>query len=338
MAEPCNLLDTDFDESTIELPLSRPETEVTPVLYILAKNRIDRMSDLVNDLLINSREYSYDEVIELDRKLKMAEASLPPIFRWQPFSQSFMVPPQIVVHSLGLRLSKQRLNIRLHRKYLAPSYTHVEYKYSQTACIQAAIEILEFQQLVDEETRPDGMLYPVRFMTTTSVGQFVFLLGMSIISYYLQLAKTWPEMSLDQDMSTKIHNLLHNSYRIWLRSSTVSREAREATEHLSLLLGLRAQAGDQRVAEQPAETAAISTTTNATISSDFTTSQDAIMPFDNVNWDAFQAHGEFPRSSVFSADFLVPPVPVPVPGSSSAGGVFMASAVDKHRRFWQIDI
>ncbi|GKT96755.1 fungal specific transcription factor domain protein [Colletotrichum tofieldiae] len=39
-AEPRNLLDTDFNDSTVKLPPSRPETEVTPVLNSLAKGRI----------------------------------------------------------------------------------------------------------------------------------------------------------------------------------------------------------------------------------------------------------------------------------------------------------
>ncbi|KUJ22237.1 fungal-specific transcription factor domain protein [Mollisia scopiformis] len=231
--EPRNLLDTDFDEFTTELPPSRPETEETPVLYILAKNRIDHISGLVSDLLANTREHSYEEVMELDGKLQEAESSLPPIFRWQPLSQSFMVPPQIVMHRVWLQLAVPRLTIWLHRKYLA------EYKYSQDACVQAAIKILEFQQLLDEETRPDGLLYPVRWMMTTSLGHFVFLLGMSILCYYVQLAKIRPDISLNEETGTKIYNLLRSTYPIWLRSSTVSREARQAAEHLSLLLGLQ---------------------------------------------------------------------------------------------------
>jgi hypothetical protein len=41
-AEPRNLYDSDFDEDTTEseMPISRPETEVTPTLYVLAKFRL----------------------------------------------------------------------------------------------------------------------------------------------------------------------------------------------------------------------------------------------------------------------------------------------------------
>ncbi|WYZ41098.1 hypothetical protein EsH8_IV_001439 [Colletotrichum jinshuiense] len=201
-AEPRNLLDTDFDESTVKLPHSRPETEVTPVLYSLAKSRIDKMMGLVSDLVNDTRENPYTEILELDRKLQEAEASLPITFRWQPLSQSFMVLPQIVIHRVLLQLAIQRLTIWLHRKYLAPSYCQPRYEYSRRACLQAAIKILEFQQIVLEETQTDGLLYPVRWarwMFTSSRPRAVFLLGVSILCYYVQLSKSQPDVSLDQD-------------------------------------------------------------------------------------------------------------------------------------------
>ncbi|RKK07379.1 hypothetical protein BFJ65_g17583 [Fusarium oxysporum f. sp. cepae] len=186
-AEPRNLLDTDFDDTTTELPPSRPETEVTPVLYSLAKGRIDKMMGLVNDLVNDTQEHPYTEIMELDRKLQEAEASLPPIFRWQPLKQSFMVAPQIVMHRVLLQLAIQRLTIWLHRKYLAPPYTQPRYQYSRRACVQAAIKILEFQQIVLEETQGDGLLYPARWarwMLLSSRPRAVFLLGVSILCYY----------------------------------------------------------------------------------------------------------------------------------------------------------
>ncbi|KAF4436383.1 hypothetical protein FACUT_6477 [Fusarium acutatum] len=161
-AEPRNLLDSDFDVNTIDLPPSRAETEVTPVLYSLAKGRIDKMMGLVSDLVNDTREHPYTEIMELDRKLRQAEASLPPIFQWQPLSQSFMVAPEIVMHRVLLQLAIQRLTIWLHRKYLAPPYPQPRYHYSRNACVQAAIKILEFQQIVLEETQADGLLYPAR--------------------------------------------------------------------------------------------------------------------------------------------------------------------------------
>jgi hypothetical protein len=48
--EPRNLLDSDFDENTLELPTSRPESEVIPILFLLAKNKIISVGGLISDL------------------------------------------------------------------------------------------------------------------------------------------------------------------------------------------------------------------------------------------------------------------------------------------------
>ncbi|RAK95572.1 fungal specific transcription factor domain-containing protein [Aspergillus ibericus CBS 121593] len=275
--EPRNLLDTDFDENTPELPASRPETEVTPVLYSLAKSRIDQMNGLVSDLVNDTREHPHSEILELDRKLQEAEASLPPIFRWQPLSQSFMVLPQIVMHRVLLQLAIQRQTIWLHRKYLTPAYSPAHYQDSRNACVQAAIKILEFQQIVDEETQRDGLLYPVRWMFMSSRPQAVFLLGISILCYYVQLTKSRPDVALDSDTGLRIHNLLRNTYPLWLRSSAVSREARRVVEHLGPLLGLRGR-------PEPAPLVGATTVGPAP----WVPPQDPVPLMDPPNWDSYE--------------------------------------------------
>ncbi|PNP61101.1 hypothetical protein FNYG_14189 [Fusarium nygamai] len=272
--EPGNLLDSDFDVNTTELPPSRPETEVTPLLYSLAKGRIDKMMGPVNDLINDTKEHPYREIMELDRKLQEAEASLPPIFQWQPLRQSFMVAPEIVMHRVLLQLAIQRLTIWLHRKYLAPPYSQACYQHSRNACVQAAIKILEFQQIVQEETQGDGLLYPARWakwMLLSSRPRAVFLLGVSILCYYVQLAKSRPDVSLDESTGTKIHCLLRNAYPLWLHSTTVSREARRAIDYLSLRLGFQEQ--------EIGDPLAVSTVD---------TSQDTDISLDQFPWDTYE--------------------------------------------------
>lgn len=279
-AKPRNLLDTDFDEETAELPPSRPETEITPVLYGLAKSRIDDISGEVSDFVADTREQSYEATMELDRKLHEAQRGLPAIFQWQPLSQSLMVPPQIVVHRMWLQLAEQRLTIWLHRKYLAPRYRKPEYKYSRDVCIHAAIRILEFQQLVEEEMRPDGLIYPVRGMLT-SLLQSVFLLGMSILCYCMQLATTTLDEILDQKTRDNVSDLLRKSYPIWLRSSAVSQEARRAVRHLASFLPDLQTVGEE--ASLSASDASIY----------LTTPQETSLSLYQVDWEAYQGMQSF---------------------------------------------
>ncbi|KAJ5672823.1 fungal-specific transcription factor domain protein [Penicillium longicatenatum] len=279
-AEPSNLLDSDFDETTTELPPSRPETELTPTLSILAKNRIDHMSELVSNLLADTREHSYSDIMALDSKLQRAEGSLPTIFKWQPLSQSLMVPPHIIMQRVWLRLAIPRLKIWLHRKYLLSSYKQAEYQYSRDSCLQAGIQILECQQLLDEETRPDGLLHSVRWMMT-SLSQFVFLHGMSILSYYVQLCKTRPDISTDRETYSRIYTLLRDTYPIWLRSSAVSHEARQAVKHLDVLLGLQGRFG----APVPPLFEGNAEPDTATTQFEYPSN---MIPFDQMVWGSYQ--------------------------------------------------
>ncbi|KAF5614182.1 uncharacterized protein FSUBG_62 [Fusarium subglutinans] len=179
-AEPRNLLDSDFDDNTTDLPPSRPETEVTPVLYSLAKGRIDNMMGLVSDLVNDTKEHPYTEIMELDRKLQEAE-----------------------------------------------------------------------------ETQADGLLYPARWarwMLLSSRPRAVFLLGVSILCYYVQLVKTQSDVSLDESTGTEIHGRLRNAYPLWLQSTTVSREAKRAIDYLSLRLELQEQEIGEPLADPMADT------------------------------------------------------------------------------------
>lgn len=237
-AEPLNLFDSDFDESTVDFPPPRPETEVTPVLYGIAKNRIDRVGILISDLVADTCEHPYREIVDLSWQLRQAESSLPPIFAWKPGSQSLMLPPPIMLCRIWLQLTVQRLFLWLHRRYLAPTYNQTDYGESRDACVAAAIQILELQQVIEEEMRPGGLLRPVRWMQS-SIIQPTFLLGMSVLCYYMQLTKTAADVPLTDPMRSKILGLLRNTYPIWLRSSAVSRDACRAVEYLRQLPALR---------------------------------------------------------------------------------------------------
>ncbi|PMD21067.1 hypothetical protein NA56DRAFT_748989 [Hyaloscypha hepaticicola] len=62
-----------------------------------------------------------------------------------------------------------------------------------------------------EETQPEGVLYPVRWLQS-SLLQSTFLLGMSILCYYVQLMKSAMNVPPDRD---RIFELLRNTYPIW---------------------------------------------------------------------------------------------------------------------------
>lgn len=242
--EPRNLLDSDFDEQSLELPPSRPENEATPILYSLARMRIDKVNRLISDLVNTMQEHPYSKTMELDAKLREAEQSMPPLFQWRPLNQSLMVQPQVAMHRVLLQLAIQRQVIWLHRKYLRPSYTDACYHHSRTACVQAAKKILEFQQMIHDETVRDGLLYPVRWIFLSARMHVVYLLAITILCYYLQLAKRQQSDAapvVSSEDSAAIFQLLRSSYFIWPRSESMHSDAHKAVAYLGHFLGLDEQ-------------------------------------------------------------------------------------------------
>lgn len=247
-SEPRNLYDSDFDESTTELPPSRPQTEVTPILYTLAKLRILSVGIQISDLISEPREYPYSEVLRLDQQINEAMDSLPSSMKWEGLSASLTATPLVLVQRIWLNMCIQRLKVVLHKRFLAQSFTdRQQYTYSRSTCLTAAMKILEFQQLFDEETRPDGRLYQIRWRVSTAVTQD-FLLATSVLCLHLQTRvqahgqhshpqqRNSLEIAVIASQGGRIRELLRTSLDIWLRMSADSTEARRAAQALRYVL------------------------------------------------------------------------------------------------------
>lgn len=246
-AEPQNLTDSDFDESTAELPPSRPQIEVTPILYTLAKLRILSIGARVSDLTIEPRTYPYNKVLQLDQQIDEAMASLPSSMKWEGLSSSLTATPLVLIQRIWLNMCIQRLKVILHKRFLVSSFSERhQYAYSRSTCLTAALKILEFQHLIDEETRPDGRLYQIRWRVSTAVTQ-EFLLATSILCLYLQthiqnheqhshLPQQFAQEDEEASLRERIRQVLKTSLNIWLRLSADSSEAQRATKALVYVL------------------------------------------------------------------------------------------------------
>jgi hypothetical protein len=104
IVEPRNLNDSDFDEDCSELPLSRPETEITTVSHLVARRRIFSALGVIVDFTASVRPATYDEVMRLDRILNDAEAMVPAYLRMKAMARAVTDPPQVIMHRLFLRL------------------------------------------------------------------------------------------------------------------------------------------------------------------------------------------------------------------------------------------
>ncbi|KAJ5915737.1 Fungal-specific transcription factor protein [Penicillium verhagenii] len=232
VAEPRNLLDSDFDENTPILPPSRPESEITPTLYTLAKTRLIVVGAQIADVATEPGMCSYARVLELDGLVAEYRAALPASMKWDGLESSLSVPAQVLIKRIWLEAREKE------RKY----------PYSRSTCVEAAMKILELQHLVDEETRVDGRLYQTRWRVTAS---FIhdFLLATSLLCFYLQ---SQPVMEQEESSGVevddyawtgRIKQLLRLSQVIWLRESHSSQEARKAASALHYVLGDQGESG-----------------------------------------------------------------------------------------------
>ncbi|KAJ5097189.1 Fungal-specific transcription factor protein [Penicillium angulare] len=255
VSEPRNLFDSDFDEKCAELPPSRPETEMTPTLYTLAKVRLIAIGAKVADTSTEPKPHSYDAVLGLDEQIDEVKAALPPALKWNGLACSLSVSAEIVMKRIWIEICVHRLKIVLHKRFLILSESsetnsvQEDYSFSRTACLSAAMKILELHHLVDEEIKPDGRLYQCRWRLTAS---FIhdFLLATSILCFYFQrntgkFGDEVPETSADLQIGTenndidlcRMKKLLKASQHIWQRERYNSRVARDAASALYHTLG-----------------------------------------------------------------------------------------------------
>ncbi|KAJ5932137.1 hypothetical protein N7516_006626 [Penicillium verrucosum] len=230
-AEPRNLNDTDFDEQSIYLPPSRPLTEYTNSLGLIARRRILAALGIVVDLTDAVKPYSYADVMRVDGILQEAAASIPPLLQMKPLAASVTDSPQVIMSRLFLGHMVYKGQIVLHRRFLYINSANPDddpMSYSRKACLDASLGMLNIQHMLDEETCPGGQLYTMRFRVT-SIMNHQFLTATMVLCSMLHRGKT-----LQQEQ--EIRAALQISRSIWMRRSFTSKEATKAAETVSFVL------------------------------------------------------------------------------------------------------
>ncbi|KAB8230051.1 putative transcription factor [Aspergillus alliaceus] len=236
--EPRNLNDTDFDEGTTELPPSRPPTEYTNALGVIARRRILTALGAVADLTDAVKPCSYAEVMRVDGILQEAAASIPPPLKMKPMAKSVTDPPQVIMSRLFLGHMVYKGQIVLHRRFLytrAANSDDDPMSYSRKTCLDASLGTLEIQHVLDEEACPGGQLYTMRFRVT-SIMNHQFLTATMVLCSMLHRGQT---LQREQEIRTA----LQRARAIWMRKSSSSKEAKKAAETVSFVL---AKAGNGR--------------------------------------------------------------------------------------------
>ncbi|KAI0520878.1 hypothetical protein F5B22DRAFT_55238 [Xylaria bambusicola] len=237
VSKPRNLNDTEFDEDTEVLPPSRPDTEMTTSLHIIARREVFRAVGVAIDLTAAVVPIPYSEVMKVDRILQTAKENIPPPLKMKPLHLSVTDAPQVIMHRLFISTMFHKGTIILHRKYLNARNAEgddVSFVYSRNACLDASLQLVDMQQIFDEETRPGGLLHSIRWRVSSFL-HHEFLTATMILCWILHhgVERLWPDNAASTEDQIKM--ALKRAHDIWSRLSSSSRDARKASEILTLL-------------------------------------------------------------------------------------------------------
>lgn len=230
-AEPRNLNDDDLDENMTELPPSRPETEHTTTLGIIARRRILVALNHVSGVTSSIKAASYAEVMQVDGILRQAIANIPPPLRMKSIAVSVTDSPHIIMARLFLSHLYLKGEIILHRRFLYMESTSQDedtFAYSRKACLDASLRSLEILDLLDRELYSGGLLHTMRFRVGSLMNHH-FLTATMILCSLLYRRQTLGRQE-------EILTALRTTRMIWMRKSDTSREAKKAAETISIVL------------------------------------------------------------------------------------------------------
>ncbi|KAF5686226.1 transcription activator acu-15 [Fusarium denticulatum] len=174
---PSNLLDSDFDEHSAQLPPSRPESELTGVTFSILKHKFITIFDkILQHALVNSSHEAIDARIDdLDTELKHLYGSLPELYRPRPIENCIVDHPQLIVARLCISSIYYKSLCVLHRPHVAKHRDE-----SIRECYSASSALVTDLLQVYEECKPGGQLDTEEWFMK-SITWHDFLLGVTTL-------------------------------------------------------------------------------------------------------------------------------------------------------------
>lgn len=258
--EPANLLDSDFHENVIAMPKERPEHEHTHMQFLVVKNRLMDVFGEICELTTRIQPSTYSEILALDELLSRTYESVPAILKSKPLHASITDPSNLIIRRIFLLLVFHKAQITLHRKYLLPGRTDARYAYSRRMCVAAAMEMLQWQDVVERECEVGGRFEGERWKIS-SVVRVEFLVATTVLCLDLDCEIKHASQNPHPDGKTsgngteaekdvagsgnretycpdkdEIIKALTTSCHIWQSSAQSSKEAKKAATVLRILL------------------------------------------------------------------------------------------------------
>ena len=224
---PRNLFDSDFNEDAQVLPASRPESEVTPLLWYVVKDRQMVNFSKVCQNALSFEELGEPEIARLDQEIREVHKTLPDVLRSRPLAESFTDPSFLIITRLYVEFIHLKSLCVLHRRYMARGS-----EFSTSRCVKAAIKLVGGFIDMFREFSPGGQLYFEGWMLT-SFTMNDFLLGTMVLCLFLHLRwkngarKFAVDSAHPKDLDVRA--LLSQSHAICVEKSPGSRDAKRVS-------------------------------------------------------------------------------------------------------------
>jgi hypothetical protein len=231
---PSNLLDTDFDANSTQLPSERPKDERTDCSYTRAKAHIMRVFGQITDLAFSREPTSYDEILEIHHRLETAHDLVPQFLRMRPMTQCLADPAELIMRRFTLELLYYKAQLVLHRRYLGE--TNTKFAYSRSVCLTAASNALRYHTELWTESLPGGQLYAERYFLN-SLQTTDFLLSAMILCLELSRDEERSDAArLEPAKREDFQLLLETTHRMLMESQHQSVDTQRAVSALSIML------------------------------------------------------------------------------------------------------
>ncbi|KAL4941657.1 hypothetical protein BDV06DRAFT_178035 [Aspergillus oleicola] len=234
---PRNLLDEDFDENTTTLPPARPDTDATPLSYVIAKSGIANAFAMITDLVASTERSPYQSVINLDTQLNEAYAGIPAHLRFRDVGQSVTDLPYIIMRRYSLEILYQKSRCILHRPYLCEGRSNPAFANSRYVCIDAAMKLLHHQAELDAQIQPGGTLSHNKWFLSSLASHDFILAAMILCLELHHRSRNSDRLHEDSLSREEFLSTLQTSRRIWNKHKGFSTEAMQAWRSISIMLG-----------------------------------------------------------------------------------------------------
>jgi len=234
---PRNLLDDDFDEDCMELPPSRPTTEPSGMLYFCYKSRFAKIFRRVIRHALSLKNPMYEDTMRLDEELLQMHSEIPPCLKMRPLNSFTTEKPSMVFDLLNVDLMYLKCVCVLHRKYITHERANDNYEYSRRVCVNAALQILAHQTELHALCQPGRKFFEGKWMISTLILYDFILAGLVVCLDLYESRNTAANLTLmDLQTQAERYEILTHTRDIWNERRESSRDARRASNVLSVML------------------------------------------------------------------------------------------------------